>query len=124
MLFRSDLNLLQGKWVLVSSKFGINPERQVEGAFVVVRESVMEFHNREGAVTRNRIFLEQTKKHRKITLHGLGGTDPDEKPLAGLYRLAGDEFILCFGWESGSVASTHEGGVGMQRYVFKRAPKP
>jgi uncharacterized protein (TIGR03067 family) len=121
---QKDLALLQGKWVLVECSHDGKPVAgNEEGISVVVQEDVFEVRQ-NGSPDRYRVRLDESQKERTLELRDLGEPDSAGKPYRGLYRLEGDRFILCISARRGEAATSLEGGRGIRRCVFKRAPKP
>lgn len=120
-----DLDLLQGKWVMVGSRDDGEPaKRDEEGVCLVIRGSVLEVHHNQGSPDRYRLDLRGTKEGRTLELRDEGTTDPAKKPYRGLYRLGGDELTISIGSERGEAATSIDGGRGMELAVYSRAPKP
>jgi uncharacterized protein (TIGR03067 family) len=119
-----DLDLLQGKWVMVGSRDEAEPaQRDEQGVCLVVRGSVLEVHHNQGSPDRYRLVIDGTKKERTLELHG-GAADSVEKPYRGLYRLRGDELTISIGSTRGEGATSIDGGRGMEVAIYKRTPKP
>lgn len=121
-----DLDLLQGKWDLVAEKGpdGVEKPATPEGKYLIVKGIVFECHHGNGSHSRYRLEIDATKKQGALELHALDRVESAEKPFRGLYRLTRDELILCLGASRGEAATSIEGGKGIERYLFKRAPKP
>ena len=119
-----DVDLLQGKWLFVSSEDDGMPAKHEKGDCIVVQGSDFELHPKGGPPVRYRVVLDETKQGRTLELREVGQPDSEKKSYRGFYKLTGDELIFCIGSSRDEAAASIEGGKGMERYVLKRSPKP
>ena len=110
-----DLALLQGKWLRTMQKFDDKPAAPDNNTIVAFEKSAFIF-----PAIRYQITLDIGEGKRFMYLQD------NNKPKAyvALYRISGDELILCFSQKNGVLPQSMDGGPGMYIYTFKRGPKP
>lgn len=117
---KSDKDLLQGEWVVVSAEIAGRKAERLEGKKLVVKGD--DWTPPTGGKIKMKFKLDDAKTPKHLDL--VGDVDGNERTWPGIYKIEGNTFTFCRSAGPGGERPTEfKSGDGASLMVFKRAEK-